>query len=94
MISKIQTQVEQKLQKSFIDMTATHFRRQVVAGMIYHIRVLASESSDDEEAPPKLSVLHLRVFHPLFDEPLKLQAVKAANPSETLEVLDVDPSLL
>lgn len=88
----MKVQIEQKLSKSFTELVPTHFRRQVVAGMIYHIRLLASEK--DSENPPILSVLHVRVFHPLFDEPLKLQAVKVAQPSDSLEVIDMDPSLL
>jgi hypothetical protein len=91
-IDKVKVQIEQKLSKSFTELVPTHFRRQVVAGMIYHIRLLASEK--DCENPPLLSVLHVRVFHPLFDEPLKLQAVKVAQPTDSLEVIDMDPSLL
>lgn len=92
MVDKVKVQLEQKLSKSFTELVATDYRRQVVAGMIYHIRVLASER--DGENPPKLSILHLRVFQPLFDEPLKLQAVNVAQPSDSLEIMGIDPSLL
>ncbi len=92
MIDEVKVQIEHKLSKSFTELVPTHYRRQVVAGMIYHIRLLASER--DCQNPPKLSVLHVRVFHPLFDEPLKLQAVKVAQPSDPLEIIDMDQSLL
>jgi len=92
---KVQLQIEQYLSKSFTSLTATHYRRQVVAGMIYHIRVMATERDQSGDGNGTTTcVLHIRVYHPLFEEPLKLQAVEVAKPDDTLEVLDVDQSLL
>jgi len=90
----IQPAIERQLSIKLENVKATHYTQQVVAGMVYHIRVLASKqtakscSSDGDDESEDI-VLHLRVFQPLphTGEPLELQFVKETNLTESLRIL-------
>mmetsp|Transcript_15675 Transcript_15675/g.18889 ORF Transcript_15675/g.18889 Transcript_15675/m.18889 type:complete len:121 (-) Transcript_15675:55-417(-) len=89
----IQPAVERHLSVKLENVKATHYTQQVVAGMVYHIRVLASKqssktSSDGDNESADIA-FHLRVFQPLphTGDPLELQFVKETNLTESLNIL-------
>eukprot|EP00548_Thalassiothrix_antarctica_P018169 CAMPEP_0194184068 /NCGR_PEP_ID=MMETSP0154-20130528/35664_1 /TAXON_ID=1049557 /ORGANISM="Thalassiothrix antarctica, Strain L6-D1" /LENGTH=105 /DNA_ID=CAMNT_0038901451 /DNA_START=11 /DNA_END=328 /DNA_ORIENTATION=+ len=77
---------ESELKEEFSKFEATHYRSQVVAGMIYHFRVLIHNKEDDDDDG---DVVHMKVLKPLphtGESPniMKIQKMKAKDPLELL----------
>ena len=64
--------------ESFDLFQATHYTQQVVAGMIYHIKIQTSNAGDE--------CVHVRIFEPLpyTQEPPQLQAAVVAKLNDAL----------
>uniref|UniRef100_A0A6T7FJ01 Cystatin domain-containing protein n=1 Tax=Attheya septentrionalis TaxID=420275 RepID=A0A6T7FJ01_9STRA len=80
LVKQIRPTVEVQLGQTFDIFEATHYRQQVVAGMIYHVRVKTSAKED---------CVHLRIFLPLphTGERLQLQKAKTAAMNDELNVM-------
>ena len=79
--------VEDNLSKTFTEFHAESYRQQVVAGIIYYIKVETKENKSDEEG-----CVHLRIFQPLpytGDSPV-LQAAKVATRADPIQILDAE----
>jgi len=87
--AQIKPEVERRLSKTFGRFEATQVRRQVVAGTVYHIRVLTTEAKGSDGGEGAEGCLHVRVFQPLpyTGSPPEVQAVKVAEAADSLEVL-------
>lgn len=87
--AQIKPEVERRLSKTFSRFEATQVRRQVVAGTVYHIRVLTTEAKGGDGGEGAEGCLHVRVFQPLpyTGSPPEVQAVKVAEAADSLEVL-------
>eukprot|EP00814_Leptocylindrus_danicus_P002967 CAMPEP_0116033192 /NCGR_PEP_ID=MMETSP0321-20121206/18798_1 /TAXON_ID=163516 /ORGANISM="Leptocylindrus danicus var. danicus, Strain B650" /LENGTH=99 /DNA_ID=CAMNT_0003509131 /DNA_START=181 /DNA_END=480 /DNA_ORIENTATION=+ len=72
-------EVESKLGAKYDKFDATHFTQQVVAGMIFHIKVATGDAD----------AVHLRCYQPLphTGDPIALQACKAVGLEEELSVM-------
>jgi len=70
--------LEQRLGKSISSVVAIDCRKQVVAGMILHIRL---------KIIPSNNMIHVRVYQPLHNEPIQLQNFKIAQIDDPLEIL-------
>ena len=75
----LKTNIETKLGESFDQFEPTHYTQQVVAGMIYHFRILVS----DGEA------LFVRVFEPLpyTGDPMEVTRVQKVDSNQDLTVI-------
>lgn len=82
LVFSLKGDAESKLSSSeFPRFDATHFRSQVVAGMIYHFRILVGD--DDTE------VVHMKVFKPLphtGDSP-SIMNIKRATAGDELALM-------
>ena len=84
---EMKAKIEDNLSKTFTEFHAESYRQQVVAGMIYHIKVETKENGSDEEG-----CVHVRIFQPLpytGDSPV-LQAAKVAAKADPLQILDAE----
>lgn len=72
--------VESKLGATYEKFDATHFTSQVVAGMIFHIKVATGDANG----------VHMRCYQPLphTGDPVGLQACKAVGLEEELTVMN------
>jgi hypothetical protein len=71
-------ELNERLGKTYSSVVATDIRRQVVAGLIYHIRLIAM---------PDKEVIHVRVYQPLNNEAPQLQTAKVCDTREPLNIL-------
>jgi cystatin-A/B len=55
LVKSLQTSIEYQLKETFTQFNAIEYRVQVVAGLIYHVKIRISDDSD----------LHVKLFEPL-----------------------------
>jgi len=86
--AQIKPEVEGRLSKKYTRFEVVGHRDQVVAGMVYHIKVLTTEAPGDGDGTAT-GCLHVRVFQPLphTGSPPEVQAVKVATEADSLEIL-------
>lgn len=78
--TEVKPSVEAELSKTFEKFEVTHFTQQVVAGMVYQLRIVTDDTEEDNKC------LHIKVYKPLPHTglPLELQAVKVADATDQL----------
>mmetsp|Transcript_27030 Transcript_27030/g.41053 ORF Transcript_27030/g.41053 Transcript_27030/m.41053 type:complete len:108 (-) Transcript_27030:117-440(-) len=77
LVLALKQDAESKLSSEFPRFEATHVRSQVVAGMVYHFRIVIGDNDDD--------VVHMKVFKPLphtGDSPSIMEIKKAEGGHE------------
>jgi len=79
MLGRQQQQVENL---SFERFDAVQYRRQIVAGTIYHVKVLVSNNNDED-------AVHIKLFEPLpyENKPMELQMIQRANRHDDLAIM-------
>jgi len=82
----VQEQVERRLSTKYELFEATQYRRQVVAGMNYHIKVLTKQAGAIN------GCVHLRIFRPLPHTGLgpELHGVQVKEENDELDIIAVD----
>lgn len=77
--TELQQQVEARLQKTFAIFNVTHYRRQTVAGIIWHFKINVGDDTS----------IHLRVFEPLpyTNKPMEIQALELKTSGDLLEIM-------
>jgi len=71
LVRPLQTSIESQSEETFSQFNAIEYRVQVVAGLIYHVKIRISDESD----------LHVKFFEPLpyTHEPTQVLAVRKEN---------------
>ena len=87
LVETVQSRVQEHLGTSFSLFQAVSYTQQVVAGMVYHVKIktAADNCNDDDSA-----VVHVRIFEPLpyTKEPPELQAAVMAKHDDKLVPLE------
>lgn len=78
-VASLKSQAETKLGETFTKFEGVQFREQVVAGTIYHVKVLVS----DDDA------VHMKIFEPLpfENKPLELMTIQKAKKGDELAIM-------
>lgn len=81
-VASLKTLAEGQLGETFQQFEATQFREQVVAGTVYHFKIVVSVNDDDD-------VVHIKAFEPLpFEKkPMKIMSIKKTKHFEELAIM-------
>ena len=83
----MQPAIESKLNTTFETFEATTYTQQIVAGKVYHVRIVTEN--------PSCPVLHVRIYQslPHTQKGPEVQAIKIASDDEMLTALPPDEAI-
>ena len=86
-VRSLQSQAEETLGETFPRFEAIQFRQQVVAGTIYHFKILVSDSASDNDNDA--DVVHIKAFEPLpfENKPMEIKSIQKAKKGDDLALM-------